>query len=447
MSYTPNDITVYTAAFSGAISGITVSGRVIVDDLPADYAKNALIAGAFAKSFDLAWENDPNTNPPDTLEVFTIEQSSKAIWENRDITLSSTSLNPATYTESCTAIIAVILASEEYFFSQGIVSALWPSGSGGVTDVVAGTGISVTGPENEPTVSNTGVLTVTAGSNVTLTGTAQNPIVNSTGTTGATGATGASGATGPVGATGVGATGATGTQGATGPGSGATGATGPAGATGALGATGPTGAGATGATGAAGATGPGSGATGATGATGPSGTGATGATGPAGSGATGAVGATGHSGATGTAGATGATGPAGGGGFTALIQESSGPISAGAGPGSANYQVTSPGVNFTPGPSGHVYVTISMTAAAATPGNYILFQIVRDPGVGETVLAPNALVASDGDSGYASASLTFIDFPGAGAHTYSCRATNETFAPDSVAVNNPNQANTVAMTW
>jgi hypothetical protein len=34
MSYTPNDITVYTAAFSGAISGITVSGRVIVDDLP-----------------------------------------------------------------------------------------------------------------------------------------------------------------------------------------------------------------------------------------------------------------------------------------------------------------------------------------------------------------------------------------------------------------------------
>jgi hypothetical protein len=465
VSYTPNDKTVFTAAYSGVLSGFAASGRLLTDTDLAVYSKYAVIAGAFAQSFDEAWEVSPDTVPPNTLQVFIIETACKAVWENRDTELSTETLLPSTFTEQCNALIALVLSGGAYFTAQGISPNVWPSGSGSgtVTAVLPGTGIDITGPIANPTVNNMGVLEVLPGTNVSITGTAQNPIVNSTA---GGGATGASGATGPAGATGAGATGATGTQGATGPGAGSTGATGPAGPTGAggtAGATGATGAGATGATGSQGATGPGAGATGATGATGPGGTGATGATGPAGSGATGAIGATGHSGATGPAGsgsagatgatgpggtgATGATGPAGGGGFTSSIQvtNSSG-IGPGIGPGSQVWQVTNPGVSITTGPSAFDLITVSMTVAASTPGDYVLFQIVRDPGIGEFVLTPSALVEADGLSGYASASLTFLDAPGPGAHVYSVRATNENFS-HTVAVNNPGQATVVAMTW
>lgn len=49
----------------------------------------------------------------------------------------------------------------------------------GTQSVTAGTGISLTGTFQNPVVNNTGVLTVTAGSRVSLTGTAANPVINS----------------------------------------------------------------------------------------------------------------------------------------------------------------------------------------------------------------------------------------------------------------------------
>jgi len=239
MSYVPNNVLVYVAAYSGVISGFAASGRVILDPTVGDYGKNAVIAGAFAASFDTAWEVNPDTDPPDTLQVFIIEKACKAVWESRDTELTTETLDPDSFTTICEAIIALIIAGEGYFTSQGITPPPWPGGGGTVTSVSAGPGISITGdPTIDPTVNNTGVLTVRAGTNITLGGSAQNPIINATG-----------GAAGATGATGAGATGASGTVGATGPGGGATGATGPQGATG-------PGAGATGATGAAGATGP-----------------------------------------------------------------------------------------------------------------------------------------------------------------------------------------------
>ena len=185
---------------------------------------------------------NPHTDPPDTLEVFIIEKACKAVWENRDTELTSETLLPESFTTICEAIIALIIAGEGYFTSQGITPPPWPSGSSGtVTSVSAGPGISISGsPTVNPTVNNTGVLTVRAGTNVTIGGSAQNPIINAVGGAGATGATGAgaTGASGAVGATGPGggATGATGPQGATGPGGGATGASGATGPSGSQGA-------------------------------------------------------------------------------------------------------------------------------------------------------------------------------------------------------------------
>lgn len=479
MSYTPNDKTVFTAAYSGVLSGFAASGRLLTDPDTAVYSKYAVIAGAFAQSFDEAWEVNPDTVPPNTLQVFSIELFCKAVWESRDVELTTDTINPSTFTEQCSAIIAGILAGDTYFASQGITPNAWPSGSGGVQAVFPGVGIDITGISTVPVVNATGVLAVLPGTNTTITGTLQNPIVNATAPAGATGATGTVGATGATGAGATGATGATGSQGATGPGAGSTGATGPLGPSGPAGATGATGAGATGATGSQGPTGPGAGSTGATGATGPGGTGATGATGatgPTGSGATGAIGATGHSGATGPAGsgstgATGATGPGGAGSVgatgatgpggsgatgatgatgaglpTYINSANASPIAPGGGPGSAANQVTFTGISETFGASDFLFVTFTMTVFSSLINTAITFNLVQDAGGSEVILPPIAIVTADPTNAFATATLSWVLEPGAGTHSYSIRASNST-AGQTVSVGGDNEASVSALTW
>jgi hypothetical protein len=168
--YTPVNLTVYTAAYSGAVSGLVGSSRWLLDSTIADYGGFTRIAGAFAMSFDLAWEADPDTNPPDTLQVFVIEKTCKAVWEDRDTLANAKNTNSSTFTQVSEAIIALILASQEYFSGQGITPAPWPSGSGGggVTAVLPGVGIGITGPIDTPTVNNGGVLAVDPGTGIAV---------------------------------------------------------------------------------------------------------------------------------------------------------------------------------------------------------------------------------------------------------------------------------------
>ena len=206
MSYTPNDLTVYSASYSGAFSGLTVSGRWIEDTAQGDYSGFALISGAFAQEFDTQWAISPDTIPPNTLQVFIIFQACKGLWDSRNSEVTSTTLNPSEYSEVIGALITTIKASDAYVAAQGITPNPWPTGGGGggvdsviagtaisitgsstnpvvnnigVTAAVAGTGIGVSGATGNVTISNTGVLALTAGTNVTITGTASNPIINS----------------------------------------------------------------------------------------------------------------------------------------------------------------------------------------------------------------------------------------------------------------------------
>jgi hypothetical protein len=167
--YTPVNLTVYTAAYSGAVSGLVGSSRWLLDSTIADYVGFTRIAGAFAMSFDIAWEADPDTNPPNTLQVFVIEKTCKAVWEDRDVFANATTTNSSTFTQVSEAIIALILASQEYFAGQGITPAPWPSGGGGgVTAVLPGVGIGITGPIDTPTVNNGGVLAVDPGTGIAV---------------------------------------------------------------------------------------------------------------------------------------------------------------------------------------------------------------------------------------------------------------------------------------
>lgn len=181
MPYSPSNLTVFTTAYSGVISGFAASGRRILDPTVSDYSPYAMIAGAFAQAFDTQWAISPDV-APDTLQVFIIEKATKAVWEGRDTALNTETLTPSSYTALCKAIIALVIASENYFSSQSITPNPWPSGgTGTVTAVEAGAGISVMGPGATPTVANTGVLELTAGTNVTITGSNADLTINASG--------------------------------------------------------------------------------------------------------------------------------------------------------------------------------------------------------------------------------------------------------------------------
>jgi len=55
MSYTPNNTNLYIAAYSGAIAGMGVSGRIPTNTNTSIYNSLAITAGTWAESFDTEW--------------------------------------------------------------------------------------------------------------------------------------------------------------------------------------------------------------------------------------------------------------------------------------------------------------------------------------------------------------------------------------------------------
>lgn len=219
--YSPVNPRFYSAAFAGAIAGISASGKVPFDANPTDYALYASVAGAFAQSVDVAW-NNVNSNSVDNT---TIQMLSEAAFENRTPTSDPTFINPATYTGLALALVAVVRASETYYAQQSITpppqpgnGATGPTGAtGGVTGNTGGTG-GTGGTGTNGTNGNTG-NTGAQGNTGAAGGATGN--TGGTGATGATGsATGNTGSTGGTGQTGAGVQGATGQTGASGSGSG-----------------------------------------------------------------------------------------------------------------------------------------------------------------------------------------------------------------------------------
>jgi len=117
MAYVPNNVNIFIAAYAGAISGMAVAQKVLIDEDPADYASISAVAGAFAKSFDTEWGLRPTTD----LDLSIVEEECEGTWEGRYIPRTNPKfLLPATYTDQCQALIALVTASELYFASQGI---------------------------------------------------------------------------------------------------------------------------------------------------------------------------------------------------------------------------------------------------------------------------------------------------------------------------------------
>jgi len=147
MSYTPINIGVYVAAYSGAIAGMTTSGW-LTDSNQSDYALVTSIASSYAQEFDTVWNNSATLN---TLE----QQCITAIVSNIFIGRAPGPLNdpifqtPSNWTINVTACKAIVLESDAFFASQGIVPPFPSENSNGGSAIRLAIGIS------ELTTSNT----------------------------------------------------------------------------------------------------------------------------------------------------------------------------------------------------------------------------------------------------------------------------------------------------
>ncbi len=158
MSYVPQNISVFVAAFSGALSGMGISGKVPSDPVPSSYDTLSLVASAYAQAFDLTWTASP---VPTTFDIEMIQSVSEAAWQERapQAIISATSQAVATYIPVSRALIASIRSGENYLAGQGIT----PPAVGGVTGVTGSAPIASSGG-NAPDISISAATGAAAGS-------------------------------------------------------------------------------------------------------------------------------------------------------------------------------------------------------------------------------------------------------------------------------------------
>ena len=117
MSYTPINLSMYLAAFSGALAGMGASDRVPTDSNPAHYTGLVSTAGAFAEAFDIAWDN-VHAN---TYNFAAAKALSEDAWQERTPLVTSQFTSPDAYTTLARALVAMIMAGDTYLTDQGIV--------------------------------------------------------------------------------------------------------------------------------------------------------------------------------------------------------------------------------------------------------------------------------------------------------------------------------------
>ena len=143
-TYTPNNLYVYFAAFTGAQSGLL--GALFQEGSnPATYADSNAIVGAWAQAVDTVWAD---SGSPDYYQTSAIEELSKVQWIGRGTGPSPGNKNPTTYIVAASALIAIVTSGETYLAGQSIVPPAPP---------IAPTVVAINGdviPWGETTLSN-----------------------------------------------------------------------------------------------------------------------------------------------------------------------------------------------------------------------------------------------------------------------------------------------------
>jgi hypothetical protein len=128
MSYTVQNPNVFTAAFSGALAGMGVSGRIVISANPTRYAGLIAIANAFAQQLDTLW----GATPVGFLEVQAFQEATEALWQQRSPIPNTATLAPSTWEDECLALITIVQAAVAFYLTQGYTNP--PIGGGGSDD-------------------------------------------------------------------------------------------------------------------------------------------------------------------------------------------------------------------------------------------------------------------------------------------------------------------------
>jgi hypothetical protein len=109
MAYTPNNVQVYLAAYSGAMAGMGASGRAPVSQVASDYNTLSAIAGAFAQEFDTIYRLSGNT-----LDLELIGTLSQNLYSGR----YAGNLNPTDYEGMARVLLAMLTSADTYVSGQ-----------------------------------------------------------------------------------------------------------------------------------------------------------------------------------------------------------------------------------------------------------------------------------------------------------------------------------------
>ena len=128
--YAPNNVSVFTAAFAGATSGMGVGAAVLTDPTEADYNPICTIGLAFAESFDTQWQaaGPPGVN---TLVIDMIQSCCEESFAGRPCHPVGPPLTVVSnWTQLSNAIIALVRAGSDTVTGQGITPVPFPASGG-----------------------------------------------------------------------------------------------------------------------------------------------------------------------------------------------------------------------------------------------------------------------------------------------------------------------------
>lgn len=121
--YTPNNLCVYLAAFTGGIAGLAAAGKYLGDARQSDYTYPAEQADALAQAIDEAWGAGSYTN----ADLQQLQSATFGVWQDRSPLTSSVSTESGSYAGLATAIVALVRAGTAQIVAEGID----PNGCGG----------------------------------------------------------------------------------------------------------------------------------------------------------------------------------------------------------------------------------------------------------------------------------------------------------------------------
>lgn len=126
MPYTPNNVNVYTAAFTGCVGGM-IANRRITNSQTVAYADVARVADAWAQAVDGLWVGTPTL-----LDIDNIAELSEAEFVLRfpNPKVEPASVIPATYSPVALAVMAVMQAAQNRYAAEGITPPPLPGGTG-----------------------------------------------------------------------------------------------------------------------------------------------------------------------------------------------------------------------------------------------------------------------------------------------------------------------------